>query len=100
MDKLLSIVSLATKAGRTASGEFACEKAVKERKAFLVITAEDASDNTKKHFQDMCSYRDIPVILYGTKESLGKACGKDYRSCVAVCDKGFRDTIIRLQAEV
>ena len=100
MDRVLSFISIAAKAGKIASGEFATEKAIKDGKAYLVIAAGDASDNTKKHFEDMCRYRKIRFCVYGTKESLGKACGKDYRSNIAVCDKGFSDNIDRLLAEV
>ena len=49
--KALSLVSLATKAGKTASGEFCTEKEVKTGMAELVIVAEDASANTKKKFK-------------------------------------------------
>ena len=100
MDRVLSFLSLATKAGKTASGEFATEKAVKDGRAFLVITAADASDNTKKHFKDMCAYRSIPFRIYSDKEKLGMACGKEYRAQVAICDKGFSDNMIRLLTEV
>ena len=100
MDRILSFISLAAKAGKVASGEFASEKAIKDGKAFLVILASDAADNTKKHFKDMCSYRDTDCVIYGTKESLGRACGKDYRSNIAICDKGFGDNLKRLLTEV
>ena len=39
LSKALSMISLATKAGKTASGEFATEKAVKDGSGFLVIVA-------------------------------------------------------------
>ena len=48
--KVLNLISLATKAGKTASGEFSTEKAVKTKKAHLVIVSIEASDNTKKKF--------------------------------------------------
>ena len=53
-DKILSLVGLATRAGKTASGEFCTEKEVKTGRAALVIVAGDASENTKKKFRDMC----------------------------------------------
>ena len=53
-DKTLSLIGLATRAGKTASGEFCTEREVKAGKAKLVILAEDASGNTKKKFQNMC----------------------------------------------
>ena len=46
-DRVLSLVGLATKAGKTASGEFMTESVTKSGKAALVIVAKDASDNTK-----------------------------------------------------
>lgn len=42
------MIGLAMKAGKVASGEFSTEKAVKERKAYMVIVADDSSDNTKR----------------------------------------------------
>ena len=53
--KVLSMLGLAAKAGKVASGEFSTEKEVKSGNACLVIVAEDASDNTKKMFRNMCS---------------------------------------------
>ena len=40
------MLGLAQRAGKVASGEFSTEKAVKSKKAFLVVVASDASDNT------------------------------------------------------
>lgn len=50
------MLGLAQRAGKVASGEFSTEKAVKSKKAFLVVVASDASDNTKKMFSDMCTF--------------------------------------------
>ena len=47
-NKIFSLLGLATRSRNLVSGEFSSEKAVKGGKAFLVIVAEDASDNTKK----------------------------------------------------
>ena len=87
--KALSLVSLATKAGKTASGEFCTEKEVKTGMAELVIVAEDASDNTKKKFKNMCNFYEVPIYFYGDKDTLGHAMGKEFRAMVAVTDAGF-----------
>ena len=50
-NKVLSLVGLATKAGKIASGEFSTEKSVKTGKGFLVLVAADASENTRKKFR-------------------------------------------------
>ena len=70
-NKVFSLLGLATRAGRTASGEFMTEKSVKNKTAALVIVGTDASANTKKNFRDMCSFYHVPYYEYGTKEELG-----------------------------
>ena len=94
--KIFSLFGLATRAGKIASGEFQTETAVKSGTAFLVVIAKDASDNTKKLFQDKSSFYKIPIIFFGTKEELGHAIGKEYRASLAILDKGFAETIINM----
>lgn len=88
-DKVLSLVGLATKAGKVVSGEFSVEKAVKSNQAYLVLVAVDASDNSKKMFQNMCDYRNVPILYYSNKEALGQAMGKQIRVSIAFLDEGF-----------
>ena len=87
------MVGMATKAGKVASGEFSTEKAVKTGKAFLVIVSEAASENTKKMFRNMCSYYEVPMYTYGTKEELGHSMGKEFRASLAITDEGFAKSI-------
>lgn len=95
-NKLLSMLGLCTKAGKLKSGEFQTESSVKSGEAFLVIVAGDASDNTKKKFNDMCTFYETPIIEYGLKEEMAKAIGKDVRAMLAVCDEGFAKTILKI----
>ena len=71
MNKVYSMLGLAMKAGKVVSGEFATDKSVKSGKAWLVIVSEDASNNTKKMFSNMCEFYKVPRYFYGTKENLG-----------------------------
>ncbi|MFQ6960768.1 MULTISPECIES: ribosomal L7Ae/L30e/S12e/Gadd45 family protein [Clostridia] len=87
--KVLSLVGLATKAGKTVSGEFMTEKEVKSGRAALVIVADDASDNTKKKFRDMCEFYKVPIYFYRDKDTLGHAMGKEFRASLAILDEGF-----------
>lgn len=95
-DRILSLIGLATKGGKTASGEFMTENKVKARKAKMVIVATDASDNTKKEFRDMCSFYKVPYAEYGTKDELGHAMGKEMRASLAVTDEGFARSLAGL----
>jgi len=62
-DKALSMLGLAARAGRIVSGEFTVEKEVKSGRAYLVLIAEDASENTRKKFQNM--FVEIDEFLIG-----------------------------------
>lgn len=93
--KELSLLGLAAKAGKVVSGEFATENAVKSGKAFLVLTAEDASNNTRKKFNDMCTYYEVPFYTIGSKEELGIAIGKDYRASLGVTDENFAVAMVK-----
>lgn len=92
-NKILSYIGLAAKSGNVVSGEFSTEKALKERKARLVILAEDASDNTKKKFMDQCEYRKVPYYVFADKWTLGHAMGKEARAMLALLDKGLAAAI-------
>ena len=92
-DRVLSLLGISAKAGQLVSGEFATENAIKDGKADLVLVAKDASANTKKHFSDMCRYRNIRFQEYETKEQLGHSIGKECRASLAILDKGLGDAV-------
>ena len=93
MKKIFNLIGLATKSRSIASGEFSTERAVKDHKAALVIVAEDASDNTKKMFTNMCTYYTVPIYFFGDKNELGHAMGKEFRASLAVVNKGLAEAI-------
>ncbi len=92
-NKVLSMLGLAEKSGNVASGEFSTEQSVKKGKSYLVIVAEDASDNTKKQFTDMTNFYEVPMIIYGTKDDLGNAIGKQFRASISINDENFARAI-------
>ena len=96
MNKIFSMIGLATRAGKTVAGEFSVEKAVKTGKAFLVLVSDEASDNTKKLFLNKCKHYQIPVFVYGSKEELGISTGNGERASIAIIDEGFSRAIIKL----
>ena len=92
-NKVLSLLGLATKA--VASGEFSTEKSVKSGRGFLVLVADDASQNTKKKFQNMCDFYEVPIYFIADKEELGKFCGKEFRASLAVQDENFAKAMLK-----
>ncbi len=96
INRIYTFLGLALKAGKLVSGEESCEKAIKMNKVKLIVVADDASENTKKNFSDMCSYRSIEIKYFGEKELLGRYIGKNIRAVVAILDNGFAKRVIEL----
>jgi ribosomal protein L7Ae-like RNA K-turn-binding protein len=95
-DRIYSFMGLAMKAGKLVSGEESCEKAIRSKKAYMVIVTEDASGNTVKKFQDACIYREVPFIRFGKKHLLGRLLGKEIRSTAVITDSGFAQKLTEL----
>ena len=96
--KVLGLLGLAQKAGKTADGGFSVEQVLKAGRAKLVIAAEDASVNTKKKYTELCQKASCPLLILSNKQELAHAIGKEERSGIAILDKSFADAIIK-QAE-
>lgn len=92
-DNVLSLISIAKKAGKVAAGEFQTENAVKSGKAGLVIVSSEASENTKKKFRNKCEFYHVPICFYGEKEALGAAIGCEFRASLAILDPGLSNAI-------
>ncbi|MCR4841846.1 MAG: ribosomal L7Ae/L30e/S12e/Gadd45 family protein [Eubacterium sp.] len=99
-DNVLSLLSLAYRAGKVKSGSFATKEAVRAGEASLVIGALDASDNTRKKLRDMCNHYGVSLLEYGTAQGIGAAIGKENRVCAAVTDEGFaRQLLVKSGAD-
>ena len=88
MNKDLSLLGLAKKAGRLAVGNDAVLEALHTNRARVVLFAEDAGENTVRRFQNKCG--DVPITMLSySKETLGAAVG--FKSCAvaAIGEEGF-----------
>lgn len=94
-DEILSLLGIAAKAGKIASGGYQTERAIKSGKAHLVIVAGDASENTKKMFRNMCEFYHVELRCYEKKENLGYSIGRMFRSCLAVTDEGLAKAVLK-----
>ena len=92
-----SMLSLCQRAGFMVSGEQAVELAVKDKRAKLIIIAQDASENTKKKFLNKSNHYNVNVVVYGSKQDLSNAVGKENKAVFAVTDNdGFDQRILQL----
>ncbi|KAF6574309.1 L7Ae/L30e/S12e/Gadd45 family ribosomal protein [Paenibacillus sp. SEL3] len=93
MNKALSGLGLAMRAGKLLTGDEIVYKAIRSSEAKLVILAKDASMNTQKKFRDKCGTYKIPLMIGFDRESLGSSIGKPERVVLAVTDQGFAKLI-------
>lgn len=98
-EKVYGYLGLAARGRRLLSGEFSCENAVRDGKARLVVLAGDASGNTKKKFQNMCEYYQVPLCFVGDRAALGAAIGRSFRASAAVTDEGLAKAIIGIMRQ-
>ncbi|MBB3109435.1 ribosomal protein L7Ae-like RNA K-turn-binding protein [Paenibacillus phyllosphaerae] len=95
MNKALSMLGMAMRAGKLVTGDETVLKNIRQGKAKLVIVAGDASENTKKKYRDKCASYGVKHIEALDRLSLGHAIGKAERVLIAVTDAGFSSSIER-----
>ena len=94
--KILSLLGLATKAGKLAHGDSAVKEALLKGKAFLVITAGDCGENTREKVIKLCETKKTEIVTFSTKKDIGKAVGRDDKAVVALLDDGFAGAVKKL----
>lgn len=99
INRIYSMLGLAMKAGKVICGTDVCIENIKSRKAFLVVIANDASDNTKEKLRRICEQYEVKFVYFGDKFSLSTAVGKFDKAIYAVLDKGFSEKILQLVEE-
>ncbi len=69
-NKIYSMLGLCMKAGKLAYGTDMCLDQIKYGKAKLVIVTEDASENTKEKFKNICKNEKTKLFEYGKKDEI------------------------------
>ncbi|MEG1999848.1 MAG: ribosomal L7Ae/L30e/S12e/Gadd45 family protein [Evtepia sp.] len=96
MDRISSFLGLAKKAGKIEIGEEPVGKVCRARKAFLVVLANDAAENTVRraaHFADAGHI--LQVVLPLSKNELGLAFGRTSCAMAALTDIGFAASLVK-----
>jgi ribosomal protein L7Ae-like RNA K-turn-binding protein len=91
--RIQSLIGIARRAGKVASGDAQVEAFLKKRAGNLLILAEDAPGAHKKYDQWAKDLK-LPVVITGTKQELGHCIGLSPRSAVLILDQGFAKAIL------
>ena len=82
-------LSLAQKAGKLVSGDFAVKAALKAGTVQLLVVAQDTAPNSKKELCYLAAQAGVPVLELLTRWELGSAIGKGQRAAAAITDSNF-----------
>ena len=92
---LTSMLGFAQSAGKLSSGTLAATISIDKNKAKLVIIATDISENSIDKIREKCKFKKIPMIRFGTKDTLGHYIGKELRAVISVNDQNFAKSILK-----
>lgn len=95
MDSIPALLGLAFRAGKLAVGEEPVGTACRAHKAYLLLLAHDAADNTIRRAQRFCQTANNTICLTipHTKDVLGGCLGRTSCAMLAVSDIGFAATV-------
>jgi ribosomal protein L7Ae-like RNA K-turn-binding protein len=87
---LTAYIGFAARARKLKSGDFTCEKLMKQKKVQLMLLDSGVSANTREKYEALCSAAEIDCLYI---EDLGRLIGKDAHKTAAVTDRHFAGII-------
>lgn len=85
----LNIVGLAYRARKCSLGEDTIVRDIQQKRAKLVLLANDTGAQTKKKITDKCTTYRVPFRIVDDRDTLSNAIGKTKRVAIAILDAGF-----------
>ncbi|MBQ2061086.1 MAG: ribosomal L7Ae/L30e/S12e/Gadd45 family protein [Oscillospiraceae bacterium] len=101
MEKILSMIGLAKKAGRAEIGEEPVGAAARAKKARLILLASDAAPSSQRRAASFAQAGSTVLLtIPADKERLGAALGRTSVAMAAITDIGFAEAIAKKLAEL
>ena len=96
MEKILSLLGFAKKAGKLVTGTNAVLRSILYGEAYIVIVTDDAGKSVKDKFERLCSENDVKFYILGESEDLGRATGEKNKVIYSVTEAGFSNKLVEL----
>ena len=100
MDKILSLLGFAKRAGKIIAGSNAVQRSLLLGKSYLIIIAEDAGLSIKSKMMRLCNENSVSYLVYGNSEILSKALGEVNKVIFSVEDENFAKSILDKNEEM
>ena len=94
--KILGLLGLATRAGKTIFGTESVTQAIQKKQVRLVIVAKDAAERTKKNIEKLCQENQIEQRVWASNSELSQAIGQVNKAIIGIKDQNFSNEIIKL----
>lgn len=91
--KILSLLTMAEKAGKLATGYSAVTDALQKNRALLLLFTEDLSEGTRGNIAVEAGAVTDRIVTLFLKNELGPLLGRETAGVCAVLDKGFADAV-------
>ena len=96
MERILSMLGLAHKAGRVEIGEEPVGSAARAKKARIILVASDAATGSVRRAMSFANTGNcLCLVIPATKDELGRALGRTSCAMAAVTDIGFADAVAK-----
>lgn len=95
-NKVYGLLGISMKAGKVTFGTDSTMDMISKRKIKLLIIAKDSSERTIKHFKEKCSKYNIPCYIFGSKEEISNAIGKENKAIIGIKDNNLAEAIKRI----
>lgn len=98
-DKILNLLGLACRAGKTVSGEYAVMNYLKKKTVPMLFLASDSGSNAEK-YRHIAEKKGMRIVELYTKEELGNAVGKPQSVVVLLADGGFARAVDKVMSNM
>lgn len=92
--KIYTYLGFASRSKTAKAGEQAALAHLKRNNAALLVIAENAQPKAIARWQRRAEQYQVPYIIFGTQEELGRAIGSSYKTVIALTDKQLSKAII------
>ena len=96
MERILSLLGFAKKAGKLVTGSNAVLRSILYGDAYLVIVTNDAGKSVKDKFKRLCEENDVKFFVFGEEGLFEQATGEKNKVIYSVCEAGFSNKLVQL----
>ena len=93
-EKIFAYLGFASKSRTAKAGEQAVLAHLKKNDVFLLVISESAQPKAIERWKRRAEQYQVPYIIFGSQEDLGRAIGTSYKTVIALTDKKLADAIL------